>query len=291
MSSKILAGDIGGTKVNLAIFQASDSGLEIHREQSYPSQKFDTFYSILEDFLPRISSGGLDHACFGVAGPVHRGKCQVTYLPWVIEEEKLQDRLNGVLAAGTGLGQAFLFPNPEKKYLIVETEGGQCDFPARTLLDTEILIHFREKLGRVKVEDILSGPGLGRLYRFLRDRSAQPEPTWLQGIRDGTVISQAGLEEKDPVCQQALEVFVSLYGAVAGNLALQILARGGIYLAGGIAPKILPWLQSDRFLKAFRGKGEFREFMEKVPVRVLRDDRLPLWGAAHFALGETFIRW
>jgi len=334
MSFKVLAGDIGGTKVNLAIFQGAESGLEIQRERSYASRDFPDFYSLLEDFLSSIPSGGFDHACFGVAGPVYKGQCGITYLPWVIEEGKLQDRLNvervylindlaataaavpflessqveilqtgeidpegriGVLAAGTGLGQALLIPNSDKKYLIVETEGGQCDFPARTPLETEILIHFREKLGRVRVEDILSGPGLVRLYRFLRGRCGEPEPSWLvdalQDESDGTVISQAGLEEKDLVCQQALEAFVSLYGAVAGNLALQILARGGIYLAGGIAPKILPWLQSDRFLESFRDKGEFRKLMERVPVRVLRDDRLPLWGAAHFALGETFIRW
>jgi glucokinase len=201
----------------------------------------------------------------------------------------------GVLAAGTGLGQACLIPEGEEgRYRVLETEGGQCDFPARHPLEVSLLEYLGQVSGRVCIEDVLSGPGLIRIFEFFKARDQQTEPEWLaeefeQG-EPAEVISRNGLSKKFRSCEKALEMFVSVYGAVAGNLALQIMARGGIYMGGGIAPEILPLLKSDLFLEAFRDKGKFRDFMEQIPVKVVMNKRAPLLGAAYFALGENRIQ-
>jgi glucokinase len=200
----------------------------------------------------------------------------------------------GVLAAGTGLGQAFLIPDEGGHYRVLETEGGQCDFPARNPLEISLRESLSQFSGRVCIEDILSGPGLIRIFEFMKERDQVTEPDWLveEFEQDGPaeVISRNGLSKKFKPCEDALNLFVSVYGAVAGNLALQMMARGGVFLGGGIAPEILPLLKSDIFLEAFCDKGKFRDFMTQVPVKVVMNKRAPLLGAAYFALGENRIQ-
>ena len=328
----ILAGDVGGTKVNLALFEVVEGTPQPVAERSYVSRDYPDCLSLLEQFL-KETQPKITHACLGVAGPVKEGRCSITHLPWTLDVRDLKqlfntdsvflindlaamahavpclsegetaviqpgqggpDEIMGVLAAGTGLGQAFLIPESEGRYRALETEGGQCDFAPRTELEAHLFESIRRKAGRVCIEDILSGPGLIRLYEFFKERNGAPEPRWLaddfQKQDPATVISQSALAKKSKTCESALELFVSICGAVAGNLALQILARGGIYLGGGIAPEILPLLQTDVFLEAFRDKGEFRDFMMQVPVKVIMNKRAPLFGSAYFALGEKVIR-
>jgi len=151
-----------------------------------------------------------------------------------------------------------------------------------------LLRYLWKRFGRVSYERIVSGPGLVSVYDFFRERADAAEPTWLQEARAegdaAAAISSAGMEGSDEVCRAALELFVSAYGAEAGNLALKVLATGGVYVAGGIAPKILPCLQQGPFLESFHDKGRYRRLMERLPVRIVLNDETALLGAAHYAV-------
>jgi glucokinase len=331
-STMILAADIGGTKVNLALFQQESDHLELVDSAKFDSRKYSGLEEILDEFCqknhPKIEKAG-----FGIAGPVKDGKCDVTNLPWMVDVESLKKQLGlesvwlindlaamacaipflpetdfdvmqegnpeergriAILAAGTGLGEAFLVPDQKGRYLILDTEGGHCDFSPRTKLEIELLLHLTEKFGRTSIERVLSGPGLNNIYRFLIESDLYEEPVWLteefQENDPGLVITKHGLENKSPACHKALEMFVSLYGAIAGNLALQLLTRGGLYIGGGIAPKILPLLKSGLFMESFYSKGRFKSFMRDFPVKVILNDHASLIGVAHYALGDKFAR-
>jgi glucokinase len=193
-----------------------------------------------------------------------------------------------VIAAGTGLGEAGLIWNGDC-YQAVATEGSHSDFGPRSALQVE-LYTFLARDSHVSYEDVCSGIGLVNLYRFLRERSRAGEPAWLAGaIRDGdaaAAISSAGLTGSDPICAQSLDLMASIYGAEAGNLALRLLATGGIYVGGGIAPHILPKLRQPSFLDSLTAKGQFRTVLEQIPVHVILNERAGLLGAARIARRE-----
>jgi glucokinase len=193
-----------------------------------------------------------------------------------------------ILSAGTGLGAAGLYWDGQR-HRPFASEGGHADFAPRTPLQAELREFIARAIGRVSTERVLSGNGLVNTYNFLRQRSGSPpEPPWLTqrlATEDrGKVVSQSGLEGADPVCVSALDLFVTVYGAAAGNLGLWMLATGGVFLGGGIAPKILPKLRDrNLFLAAFLDKGRMRRLLESMPVLVVLEDRTALWGAAHCA--------
>jgi glucokinase len=190
-----------------------------------------------------------------------------------------------VIAAGTGLGEAGLIWDGER-YHAVATEGSHSDFGPRSALQVELYTVLAED-GHVSYEDVCSGIGLVTLYRFLRERSRAEEPAWLtDAIRDGdaaATISSAGLTGRDPVCADALDLMVSIYGSEAGNLALRLLATGGIYVGGGIAPHILRKLRQRSFLESLTAKGRFRTMLEQIPVHVILNEQAGLLGAARIA--------
>jgi glucokinase len=191
-----------------------------------------------------------------------------------------------IISAGTGLGEAGLTWDG-KQHRPFATEGGHSDFAPRNHLEVELLEYLLTQFHRVSYERVVSGPGLLNIYRFLRDTGRGEEPAWLaERMRDqdpGAVISQAGLEGKSDLCVEALDLFVSLYGAEAGNLALKVLATGGVYLGGGIAPKIIRKLQDPIFLNAFTAKGRMKPLLQAIPVRVILNDKTALLGAARYA--------
>jgi glucokinase len=193
-----------------------------------------------------------------------------------------------VIAAGTGLGEAGLIWNGEC-YHALATEGSHSDFGPRSALQVDLYTLLATD-SHVSYEDVCSGIGLLTLYRFLRERSHTQEPGWLAGaIRGGdavAAISRAGLTGADAVCAQALDLMVSIYGAEAGNLALRLLATGGIYIGGGIAPHILPKLRQRSFLDSLTAKGRFRTMLEQIPVHVILNERAGLLGAARIARRE-----
>jgi glucokinase len=191
-----------------------------------------------------------------------------------------------VIAAGTGLGEAGLYWDGTHR-LPFACEGGHSDFAPTDELQDKLLQHLRAQFGHVSWERVVCGPGLVNVYKFLRDRGHGDEPDWLkQEMAHGdpaSQISRHGIEGTSALCVQALDLFVSLYGSEAGNLALKIMATGGVYLGGGIAPKIVDKLRGSGFLKAFSTKGRMSVLLKAIPVRAILNDQAGLMGAAHCA--------
>ncbi|MFZ4857219.1 MAG: glucokinase [Desulfuromonadaceae bacterium] len=191
-----------------------------------------------------------------------------------------------VVSAGTGLGEALAYWDGTA-HRPLSSEGGHADFAPRNALETELLLFLRAEHGRVSTERVVSGPGICNIYHFLRDARHIPETAEVaEAMRLGdpaAVISRAALDGECPLCVQALDLFVSLYGAEAGNVALRVLATGGIYLGGGIAPKIIDSLKGPGFMLAFCSKGRLSPLLENIPVQVILNDRTALLGAARCA--------
>ena len=194
-----------------------------------------------------------------------------------------------VIAAGTGLGEVGLFWD-DREYRPFATEGGHTDFAPRNHLEMELLDYLLKRHSRVSAERVVCGPGLYTIYQFLRDRGAAEEPKWLiEQMRQKdppAVISENALAGKSLLCGQALDLFISLYGAEAGNLALKVMATGGVYLGGGIAPKIIAKLKDPVFMNAFTAKGRMRPLLQTMPVRVIMNTKVALLGAARHALRQ-----
>jgi glucokinase len=198
-----------------------------------------------------------------------------------------------VISAGTGLGEAGLVWDG-RRHRPVASEAGHADWAPQDELQLALWRFLEAEVGHVSVERVLSGPGLHNIYRFLRDVEGLAEPGWLaDALRGGApapVISQAALEGRAEICSRALTLFVRIYGAEAGNLGLRLLATGGVYVGGGIAPRILPALRTPAFLDAFARKGRLQPLLERMPVRVILNDRAALLGAARrAALEEELI--
>jgi glucokinase len=191
-----------------------------------------------------------------------------------------------LIAAGTGLGEAGLFWDGRTHHPFA-TEGGHASFAPKNELEIQLLHHLLTQFDTVSWERVVSGPGLHHLYRFLRDVAGGEEPEWLEKeLREGdppAVIARTALSDTSPVCSQAVDLFVSLYGSEASNLALKVMATGGVYIAGGVAPKILSRMTGPGFLEAFLDKGRMRPLLEAMPVRLILSDRIALEGAARYA--------
>ncbi len=324
----ILAGDIGGTNTRLGFFKIDRKRLTAVIEGVFASREHTSLEEIVAAFVSEHDLA-VEHACFGVAGPVRNGRCEGVNLPWVVDGRQLAALLgvpavrlindlqaNGygiraleasdflvlnqgapgasgnaaIIAAGTGLGEAGLYWDGAD-YRPIASEGGHADFAPRNELEIELLRHLQARFAHVSWERVLSGPGLFNIYKFLRDTGRGKEPDWLaDAIRDrdaAAVISGAALEGRSPLCAQALDLFVSFYGAEAGNLALKFLAAGGIFVGGGIAPKIIGKLRDSTFMSAFVSKGRLNSLLEAIPVRVILNDRAALRGVARCAALEA----
>ena len=319
----ILAGDVGGTKTSLALYRREARGLLRNRMATYRSREHAGLDPILRDFLQGGGAveracigvagpveGGrcrltnleweVDEASLrqslGVREAYLINDLQATAssLPFLQESDRATIREGtadpqgnmAVLAAGTGLGEGFLVASGAG-YIPFPSEGGHVDFAPRD--DREVRLHafLRAKYGHVSVERVLSGPGLHDIYRFLLDAEGMAEEPGIAaevaGGEPQRAIVRHGLAGGPGTCAEALRVFCSFYGAAAGNLALQYLATGGVYLGGGIAPAILPALRRGEFLSAFLDKGRMRTLLSLVPVVVILDPAAPLLGAASFA--------
>ncbi len=195
-----------------------------------------------------------------------------------------------IVAAGTGLGEGGLYWDGTRHHVFA-TEGGHCDFAPLNDLQVELFRYLHARYGHVSYERVLSGPGLVNVFEFLRDTGKGKVPDWLAEqmlkIDPAAAISEAAMEGKCAMCAQALDIFVSVFGAEAGNLALKLKATGGVFIAGGIAPKILSRLATPIFLQAFLGKGRMQHLMEIMPIKVITNDKLALLGAARCALLEA----
>ncbi len=195
-----------------------------------------------------------------------------------------------VLAAGTGLGEAGMYWDGAQ-YHMFATEGGHTDFAGRNDVEIELFRYLNTRFGHVSYERILSGPGLVNVFHFLRDTGRGVEPSWLSDEMSqsdpAAAISKAAVAGKCGLCEQAVDIFVSVYGAEAGNLALKTMATGGIYLGGGIAPKMLSKLSGPLFMQAFAAKGRMQPVLEAIPVRVITNEKVALLGAARCAMSQS----
>ena len=320
----ILAGDVGGTKTNLGLFAITRNRPVASVLRRYASAEYSGLELLVRDFLAQTKEK-VTTACFGVPCPVIKGKCETPNLPWSIDLDTLKDALqismvslindlesaaygisvvdpseltvvnegrpnktgnSALLAAGTGLGEAILFWNGERR-VPSASEGGHSDFAPHNALEVELFQYLQAKFGHVSWERVLSGPGLFNIYSFLRDAGYGQEPTWLaERLAQGdpaAAISQAAQAGECDLCGKALDLFVSLYGAEAGNLALKAMATAGVYIGGGIAPKIISKLLEAPFMTAFTEKGRLAPLMANIPVKVIVNDQAPLYGAASYA--------
>lgn len=320
----ILAGDIGGTNARLAFFDVLNGRFSQVSASIYPSKQYSGLDEIVAKFVSD-SSLHPDRACFGIAGPVRNGRVETSNLPWIVDSQRLASELRiqkttlindleanawgipaldpkdvvelnqvkgtptgnqGVIAAGTGLGEAGMYWDGAEHHVFA-CEGGHADFAPRNELEIDLFRYLSTRFGHVSYERIISGPGLVNVYRFLRDTNRGTEPKWLtdeMGHSDpAAAISKAASEGNCGLCEQAVDIFVSIYGAETGNLALRLMALGGVYLAGGIAPKMLSKLSSPLFMQSFLSKGRMQPLLESIPVRVITNDKIALLGAARYA--------
>lgn len=313
---KVLSGDIGGTNCRLAITRVEGLRVELERLVRYRNEQYPNLESILADFLGEDAA--CDTCCLAVAGPTDGRTVSFTNLDWSVDADALAARfgfarahlvndfaavgwgLNGLtqdslaplqtaealpgaprvaLGAGTGLGVSLCTWQGDH-YRPLPSEGGHIGFAPVNAEQDRLLGFLRARYGRASVERILSGPGIVDLYRFLRADAGLTDTPLLDAEYPAEAISQSGLEGRDPSATQALRLFAKIYGQTAGDLALAARATGGVFLAGGIAPKLLPLLESGLFLEGFHAKGRFSDWMRNVPVAVITDTDIGLKGAA-----------
>jgi glucokinase len=315
----LLAGDVGGTKTLLGLFAPAPERPKPIRIAEFATLNYPSLDEMVDAFLADANERRVEAAAIGVAGVVTRDIARLTNVPWVVDAGTLADRsalrrvtlLNdlqamayavpvlepdelarlqegaaqpdgnaAVIAAGTGLGEALLH-NVDGRFVPSPTEGGHTDFAPRTRREVEFLEELIRVYGRAEYEHVLSGPGLVNLFRFTHDRDACPAVgREASAAAIPAALTAAALAARCPRCVEALEMFVSVYGAEAGNLALRSVATAGVYIGGGIAPKILPALENGRFLDAFRSKGAMADLMATIPVAVILNPRAGLLGAA-----------
>lgn len=315
----ILAGDIGGTNTRLGLFEPARPRPRRLALRVFTTLDFPDLPSMIAAFLGggSIDRATIDRACFGVAGPVVDDAAKLTNVPWridghevakafglkrvrvlndlvamayavpMIEDSELHTLQRGepipggnitLVAAGTGLGIALLH-NVDGRLVPSPSEGGHADFAARSEREIVLLRDLTARFGRAEVEDVVSGKGLVNIHRAAH-RGPCAAAANLDDADAPAAISKAALERRCGGCVEVLEFFVESYGAEAGNLALGMVATGGVYIGGGIAPKILPALETGAFLKAFRAKSSFESMLKKMPVKVILDAEAGLLGAA-----------
>ena len=324
----ILAGDVGGTKCNIALFSERNGKLTSVFTQRFASKDFAQFDLIVREFLRQaaahLTREHIRAAGFGVAGPVMNNRVRATNLPWTVDAAILANELNlsdvvllndlgatghsieylsqdefcvlnpgkpeyggtrALLAAGTGLGQSILVWDGAR-YRVVPSEGGHSDFAPHTEQQIELLRFMRRRYSQVSWELILSGRGFRTIHEFLapnvlhhsfEDPGTDPAPE----------ITKLGLSKECSVCAETLDLWTDIYGAEAGNLALKVLALGGVYVAGGIAVKIIEKIKDGTFFEAFRDKWKFETMLGNIPVSVILNESAPLLGAAYEALASV----
>jgi len=319
----ILAGDIGGTKTLLGLYERAPERPRAVATREYATLSFPSLGAIVRRFLEDVRTGAaqVEAAAFGVAGVVQREVARLTNVPWVVDAGEITSQLGvrsvtllndlqamaygvpalegdelavlqdgdaqpdgnaALIAAGTGLGEALLH-NVDGRFIPSPSEGGHADFAPRSAREIELLQELTRSFGRADYEQVASGIGLVNLFRFTHRSpcAAIGEPADVSAIPPG--LTAAALSNRCPACVEALNLFVSVYGAEAGNLALRSVATAGLYVGGGIAPRILPALESGLFMEAFRDKPPMVDLLATIPVYVILNPHAGLLGAAVFA--------
>lgn len=322
---KILSGDIGGTNSRLALCEVEGGKVRRVSESLYDSRRYDSLAHIARVFITEQHLE-VNTACFGVPGPVQGRRAKVTNLPWEVDADELERNLGidsvyllndleanahglatlvpsdfrelrpgaagavgnaGLLAAGTGLGEAGLFWDG-LRHRPFACEGGHTDFAPSNDDELELLRYLQAKLqDHVSWERVVSGPGIVCLYEFLASRDPGAATKGLgEAMRAGDpaeAIASAALRGDDSLAERTIAWFLALYGAEAGNVALKLLATGGVYLGGGIAPKLVSLLPESQFIARFQGKGRMQPLLERIAIHIVMNDKAALQGAASYA--------
>ena len=323
----VLAGDIGGTSTRLLLAERQAQGWQRHAAIDYRSAEYAHLRDIVQSHMHQHGIMQLAGACFAVAGPVQKQSARITNLPWLLEVDDLQQQLHintvalindftavahglsalaeadlvtlqqaeaqrdgaiAVLGAGTGLGQAIVKPF-EDQLVVIDGEGGHVDFAPRNEEEIALLQYWLQRLGRVSYESFLCGKGLARIFDFYA-QSEKIDTALAEAMRSqdqAAAISEFAIRYKDPLALRALHCFVRIYAAQAANLALIAKASGGVYLAGGIAPKIISILQGDEFLQVFNDKPPMQHLLATIPVHVVMNTQVGLLGA--FAIARQLV--
>lgn len=322
----VLAGDIGGTKTNLAIFSRGKKSFDPIAEATFSSRDFPGLEPMVRKFL---SSAGVavERANLGVAGPVLDGRARITNLPWVLDEADLAKDLGlasvkllndllalacavpllekkdlytlnrglpdpegpkAVVAPGTGLGMAYLTWTGSG-YRAYPSEGGHADFAPVDSTQAGLLKHMSERYGHVSWENVCSGIGLLNISTYLKESGLAEEPEWLaeklaSGKDPVPEMVRMAMNEENPcgICCGTLKIFLSILGSVCGNMALQMMSTGGLYLGGGIPPRIISLLENGIFMRSFLDKGRMSELTGRIPVYVIQNPKAALMGAAFY---------
>jgi len=311
---RFIAGDIGGTKTLLSCIELEGSTRRVIKQERFESGAFPTFDDVLKLFLADLR-GEISRSCFAVAGPVIQGRASITNLPWKMNRDLLAagfplgtvilindffanafaipallpadlvvinagrpapNEPRAVLGAGTGLGEAVLI-HDGPRWRVLPSEGGHCDFAPASAEQDALLVKLREQFGHVSVERIVSGDGLTNVYKFLGgpiDLPFDDMPAKIAGLA----------KEGDVVARRAFEMFLDCYGAEAGNLALKVMALGGVYISGGIAAKNVERFTDGRFLTAFRSKGRLEPVLSAIPISLIVNPNVGLIGATELAI-------
>lgn len=333
----ILAGDIGGTKCNLGLFEQQGGKLSLLVSRRYATKEFSdrSFEAVIDEFKrfaaeAAAKNGRITAAAFGAAGAVMDGLVHGTHVPWPLEAKTLASHLGidrvrllndveaaalglpylrsedvaalnagsapehatrALLAAGTGLGESVLFWDG-RRYRVLPTEGGEADFTPATDREIELLRFLRARVGRVRAEEILSGSGFRWIHEFLDSTVRHPSFSDTRGANDSPAadsaqeITQNAASGACEICKETVNFWIATYASEAGNLALRTLAYGGVYVGGGIAPKILSTLRNGSFARMFADKGRFGPVLARIPLYVVLNENAPLWGAAYEAISE-----
>ena len=320
MTDLYLAGDVGGTKTLIGLYSADTRPPTRRDVQRFSTLDYDSLDALVAEFLSTTDhQGPIASACFGVAGPVRGNTARLTNVPWLVDAAKVAERFHighvrllndlaamahavpalspdqlfvirqgepeptgnaALIAPGTGLGETLLH-NIGERVVPVPSEGGHCDFAARTEREIDLVRDLTSRFGRASYEQVISGPGLVNLHRFTHgDDTCLAVPEDLPVPERPAVITESAIERRCPGCVETLELFVSALGAEAGNLGLRSVATAGVYLGGGIPPKILPALETPTFVDAFLAKAPMHALVETLPVAVILEPDAGLLGAA-----------
>jgi len=322
----VLAGDIGGTNARLALVELDAVAAHIVRDAKYASRDFAGLAPVVRQFL-REGGPAPERACYGIAGPVIDQRCKASNLPWIVDARAMAHEtgivdtrlindfhavghgvqrlgtedfvtLQGhepdptgpiaLIGAGTGLGHGFLI-HDGARYRVFGSEGGHVAFAAHDMLEWGLAESLRLQFGHVSYERVLSGAGLAHIYQYLAEFTPESELVHeeMEHEDPAAVVSRHALAGSDPMCVKALDIFVSVYGRQAGHLAITVLATGGVYVAGGIAPRIVAKLQDGTFMKSFCDQGRMASVAERMPVHVITHPSVGLLGAAAAGFAET----
>ena len=319
--SIVLAGDVGGTKTNLALYKMTKGNTLVLKEGNYKSQEYKSITEITHDFLQGQPQPAA--CCIGVAGPVFNGKVKLTNLSWEMDSNEIATKMGlakvhlindleatayglamlsdedtvtvhkgsdtpsgnaAIIAPGTGLGEAGIYFD-RKVYHPFATEGGHSDFAARDKPDFELYEYLQSKFGHVSYERVISGPGIFNIYQFLKEEEKKlEEPAWVTDkIKKGDAAAEISQHtEQSPLCDKTMQLFIRFLAYESANLALKMKATGGLFIGGGIAPQLIPLFKKYSFEDCFMDSGRMSLLLEKVTVSILLNTKTAMLGAAYY---------